>query len=168
MIYYDYGYKYLKANIGNHELVVELSLDNFMKQKTFSAKTNYLFFDENEQSWGHACGVGQSETDALQMCVNEIKAYTGVDVNFQDLYCPQRISFEKNDKNYTLYFKIIDKTIHIMTPNGVESIEIKGDVLDTILGFCKKYSGEELDARDKVFEQNDFIPIFENSFERYQ
>ena len=74
MIEYDYRYKHLQLIAGHNKIIIELSKDTMFKQTSFSVKSNLLFL-ENDETWGHAVGVGSNEQDALKMCLAEIKDY---------------------------------------------------------------------------------------------
>lgn len=110
MLQFDYGYKHLKLKINSLEIIIEISCDNTLNKMVYAAKTNYLFKDEFGD-WGHACGVGNSEDEALTMCIQEIENYLNMKINDKinkiNLNMPKRLTIQLRNDVIILY--VIDK-----------------------------------------------------------
>ena len=109
MIEYDYRYKHLQLIAGPHKIIIELSKDNMFKETSYSVKSNLLFLD-NDETWGHAVGVGNNEQDALKMCLSEIRNYLNYEFTpiLQELDMPKKFTFiYKNRFFISSYFSLI-------------------------------------------------------------
>ncbi|MBQ7467081.1 MAG: hypothetical protein IJS74_03320 [Clostridia bacterium] len=171
MLHYDYGYKHLKYVVGNVEMLIELSVDNFMEQETYSAKTDYLFYDDKEQSWGHACGVGSSEDQALKMCLGEIKDYTGINpiLSSKDDSIPQRITIENKDDIVILYYLNNNDGDNLLTLKGTETINLgEFDILTYLIKNYKQYKDCSVETEKLDTDKNiQFKSIFETMTKKY-
>ncbi len=169
MLHYDYGYKHYKLKIDEQEIFIELSIDNFMNQETYSAKTNYLFFDNNERSWGHACGVGANEENAINMCLQEVKCYTGIELPIpeEDISIPQRITIE-NKNNIDVFYNLKENESNkLLTSHGVDIISLESkDILTFVLENINKYKGCGVEL-EKVDKNIQFKNIFETLTKKY-
>ncbi|MBO5910493.1 MAG: hypothetical protein J6Q15_03180 [Clostridia bacterium] len=170
MIEYDIAYKHLGLDVGDKKIIVELSLDNMMGEKTFSATSNLLFFDSDE-TWGHACGVGETEHDALNMCINEIENYTNSNVDTNMVYetdLPKRLTFVYKKETVILYFKKVDNEYILLTSQGIIKIPNELDLIKYIDKNAKKLSKLGIKQYSKEYFQNHkFEELFENMTEKY-
>lgn len=159
---YDYAYKYLKVNVGTLTIIIELSISNMLGKLIYSASSNVSFFDDD--TWGRACGVGDTEKEALIMCLNELGLYLSTDSNFLDyeecVTFPYRITFTYNDKNFVLLFKKCGNRIELMLSCGVVHIE-ETDILKYIEENIQILSNQcEINLQSRI--KNGFYPTFED------
>lgn len=171
MLKCNYAYKHLKIKIGPLEMVVELSIDNMLGSKIYAAKTNMLFLDENE-SWGHACGVGDTEKKAVDMCLGEISKYLSNinddSLNITEINIPKRITFEYKKQPVVLYFNELANKKIILTRFGQYELGQNDEVLDYISKNIKSLSkGDISNMSNDYYVENGFCPIFNNLSSKY-
>lgn len=167
MFEYDYAYKHLMLKVKDKDIVIELSVDNMYGDKTYSAKTNLSFLDEDE-TWGKACGIGKNETAALNMCLAELERYTHSNLSANmcavvDL--PKRITFIYKKKTGVVYFKMKDG-LTLLTSSGKEQL-LNDDVLSYVKKNAKRLINESAnDENLEFYIGNDFYPTFEGISKR--
>jgi len=171
MIEFDYEYKYLKLSCNNTEIIIALSLDNSMKEITYAAKSNLLFKDQ-EGDWGHACGVGSSENEALQMCLNEICNYINCDLNscqnLQVLNITKKITLISKNKTFEYLIKENNKNTSILTNDEIISINKDIDIVNyftTNFKFLKDKGINQI-SKKKLLEKK-FLPVFDLLYSKY-
>lgn len=137
MIEYDYRYKHLQLIAGAHKMIIELSRDNMFNEISYSAKSNLLFLD-NDETWGHAVGVGGNEEDAVKMCLAEIRDYLNYEFTpiMQELNIPKKITFIYKRRTIILYIEQLDNNFSILTKNGRKNI-VKMILLSILLTILK-------------------------------
>ncbi len=170
MIEYDYGYKHLQLMAGAQEIIVELSKDTMFKETSYSAKSNLLFWDTNEEAWGHAAGVGRNEQDALKMCIGEIENYTNhnVDMNLMtEIDIPKRFTFIYKKRTGILYIKQKDNNFSILTSKGRIEV-ITDDIVEYISKKPKEFVNCSVDDySEQLFKTYNFSKPFDEMYEKY-
>ena len=170
MIEYDMAYKHLGLDVVDKKIVIELTIDNMMGKKTFSATSNFMFFDINE-TWGHACGVGETEQDALNMCIKEIHDYTNLDIDKNKIYeinLPKRLTYIYKTKTVILYVKVLDENYMLLTNKGIIQVPKKENLIKFVNNNAKKFSELSIEKCPKeYFENYKFNEIFANMTDKY-
>ena len=169
MFKYRHDYKYIKIDVNNFEIIIELSRDNTLGKMTYSAKTNLMFLDEFD-CWGHAVGVGRSEEDALEMCYNEMHNYTNQDFEYQPeiVEIPQKIVYEYKKETIVLNFEECGDKYIILTPNGKKEIVSK-NIIKTIADNQKEFASDSIPYYDeKLFTQFEFGKPFDTMTAKYE
>lgn len=168
MFKYRHDYKYLQLKINMLNIIIELSKDNTFGEMTYSAKTNVMFQDEYGD-WGHAVGVGQTEKDALDMCINEIRDYVkqNFSLQFKNVSIPQKFVYDFKNNIIVLNINENNGEYTILTPNGSKNIG-KVNIVETINKRAKEFSQYNVPEYSKeLFEQFGFKKTFDALTEKY-
>jgi hypothetical protein len=170
MLKYCFCYNYIKLNC--NDIVIQLSKDNTCGKLIFSAKTNVLFKDEYGD-WGHACGVGNSEEKALEMCLNEIANYIKTDVeqplSIETLIIPKKFTFIYKDKAIILFIQNCNDNQVILTNNSKIYIDNDVNVIEFINKNKRKFLDKGVtDTSNEFFAKNKFGIIFDNMSKKFQ
>lgn len=137
---YSFSYKYLKIKNGKENFIIECSYDTMLGKKVYAAKTNLLFKDEFGD-WGHACGVGKSEEEAVNGCCNEINEYINTNFtyeqikNCQDDDLLKKIVIEKHNKPIEIFYKQENNNVDCFCKDKTD--------LKTVLYACKMVGIED-------------------------
>ena len=173
MIEYDYRYKHLQLIAGNCKIIIELSKDNMFKEINYSAKSNLLFLD-NDETWGHAVGVGSSEEDALKMCYKELEQYLGLTFdksitdNISILDIPKQITIENKTDIIILLVKTENNHQVILTNQGKIIIGQDVNIIDYLNKNIKLFINKGINnSSDEFLELNEFSPIFNRLSSKY-
>ena len=162
---YNLTYKYYIVKTQNKDIIIELSYDNTMNKEVFSAKTNTKFMDENGDRF-RACGIGDNETDALEMCLNEIKEFYDSNINVsmvKEIDLPFKISVEIKSNIATCYFKKKNNQLLILTDKNLFELPLIDNIVLTIEKNLKFINGSEYKNFTKEYLQdNDFYPVFDS------
>ncbi len=171
MFEYDHGYRYIKTNVNNKTIIIELSKDNMFGKIGYSAKTN-LYFLDTDGTWGAACGIGKDEKSALDMCVNELNQYLGTSGNtslnlkFEEADLPKRVTFVYKDKTSVIFYKNLSNNIMLLTENGQISIQNQ-DIIKYISKNVRNLINQGVNEKCKdFFEKNNFYPKFDDLTKR--
>lgn len=167
-IEYDYRYKYLRLIVGGEEIIIELSKDTMLKETTYSAKSNLLFFDADE-TWGRAVGVGSNEQAALDMCLKEIKNYLKCEFvsNFKEVNLPQKFTYINKRKTIILYFEQNGNNFSILTPKGRKEI-VTDSIVDYITKNPKEFKNDSVDNYSpQLFNMYNFSEPFDAKAKKY-
>lgn len=168
MIEYDYRYKHLLLIAGGEEIIIELSKDTMLKETTYSAKSNLLFFDADE-TWGRAVGVGSNEQAALDMCLKEIKNYLNCEFvsNFKEVDLPQKFTYIYKRKTIILYFEQNGNNFSILTPKGRKEI-VTDSIVDYITKNPKEFKNDSVDNYSpQLFNMYHFSEPFDAKAKKY-
>lgn len=168
MIEYDYRYKHLLLIAGGEEIIIELSKDTMLKETTYSAKSNLLFFDADE-TWGRAVGVGSNEQAALDMCLKEIKNYLKCEFvsNFKEVDLPQKFTYIYKRKTIILYFEQNGNNFSILTPKGRKEI-VTDSIVDYITKNPKEFKNDSVDNYSpQLFNMYNFSEPFDAKAKKY-
>jgi len=174
---FNYCYKYYLLQTNENRLIIELSYDNTLQTPAYSAKTNIVFMDD-EGDIGHACGVGRSEKEALEMCIRELteiypnlnkyniekyKTIGEIDLSkLTEISLPVKISIDLKNVITTCYFKKEDKNLLVLTDVDKFYLPIEKDVLYTLEKHINEIGVSELKNFTKEYLiNNDFYPTFE-------
>ena len=167
-IEYDYRYKHLLLIAGGEEIIIELSKDTMLKETTYSAKSNLLFFDADE-TWGRAVGVGSNEQAALDMCLKEIKNYLKCEFvsNFKEVDLPQKFTYIYKRKTIILYFEQNGNNFSILTPKGRKEI-VTDSIVDYITKNPKEFKNDSVDNYSpQLFNMYNFSEPFDAKAKKY-
>lgn len=167
-IEYDYRYKHLLLIAGGKEIIIELSKDTMLKETTYSAKSNLLFFDADE-TWGRAVGVGSNEQAALDMCLKEIKNYLKCEFvsNFKEVDLPQKFTYIYKRKTIILYFEQNGNNFSILTPKGRKEI-VTDSIVDYITKNPKEFKNDSVDNYSpQLFNMYNFSEPFDAKAKKY-
>ena len=167
-IEYDYRYKHLLLIAGGEEIIIELSKDTMLKETTYSAKSNLLFFDADE-TWGRAVGVGSNEQAALDMCLKEIKNYLKCEFvsNFKEVNLPQKCTYIYKRKTIILYFEQNGNNFSILTPKGRKEI-VTDSIVDYITKNPKEFKNDSVDNYSpQLFNMYNFSEPFDAKAKKY-
>lgn len=167
-IEYDYRYKHLRLIVGGEEIIIELSKDTMLKETTYSAKSNLLFFDADE-TWGRAVGVGSNEQAALDMCLKEIKNYLKCEFvsNFKEVDLPQKFTYIYKRKTIILYFEQNGNNFSILTPKGRKEI-VTDSIVDYITKNPKEFKNDSVDNYSpQLFNMYNFSEPFDAKAKKY-
>ena len=167
-IEYDYRYKHLLLIAGGEEIIIELSKDTMLKETTYSAKSNLLFFDADE-TWGRAVGVGSNEQAALDMCLKEIKNYLNCEFvsNFKEIDLPQMFTYIYKRKTIILYFEQNGNNFSILTPKGRKEI-VAYSIVDYITKNPKEFKNDSVDNYSpQLFNMYNFSEPFDAKTKKY-
>ncbi len=167
-IEYDYRYKHLLLIAGGEEIIIELSKDTMLKEITYSAKSNLLFFDADE-TWGRAVGVGSNEQAALDMCLKEIKNYLNCEFvsNFKEVDLPQKFTYIYKRKTIILYFEQNGNNFSILTPKGRKEI-VTDSIVDYITKNPKEFKNDSVDNYSpQLFNMYHFSEPFDAKTKKY-
>lgn len=167
-IEYDYRYKHLRLIAGGEEIIIELSKDTMLKETTYSAKSNLLFFDADE-TWGRAVGVGSNEQAALDMCLKEIKNYLKCEFvsNFKEVDLPQKFTYIYKRKTIILYFEQNGNNFSILTPKGRKEI-VTDSIVDYITKNPKEFKNDSVDNYSpQLFNMYNFSEPFDAKAKKY-
>lgn len=168
MIEYDYRYKHLQLIAGAHKMIIELSRDNMFNEISYSAKSNLLFLD-NDETWGHAVGVGGKEEDAVKMCLAEIRDYLNYEFTpiMQELNIPKKITFIYKRRTIILYIEQLDNNFSILTKNGRKNI-ITDDIVEYIANNPKEFINDSVDNySEQLFKMHNFSKPFDAMTKKY-
>ena len=167
-IEYDYRYKHLLLIAGGEEIIIELSKDTMLKETTYSAKSNLLFFDADE-TWGRAVGVGSNEQAAIDMCLKEIKNYLKCEFvsNFKEVNLPQKFTYIYKRKTIILYFEQNGNNFSILTPKGRKEI-VTDSIVDYITKNPKEFKNDSVDNYSpQLFNMYNFSEPFDAKAKKY-
>lgn len=167
-IEYDYRYKHLLLIAGGEEIIIELSKDTMLKETTYSAKSNLLFFDADE-TWGRAVGVGSNEQAALDMCLKEIKNYLKCEFvsNFKEVDLPKKFTYIYKRKTIILYFEQNGNNFSILTPKGRKEI-VTDSIVDYITKNPKEFKNDSVDNYSpQLFNMYNFSEPFDAKAKKY-
>lgn len=167
-IEYDYRYKHLLLIAGGEEIIIELSKDTMLKETTYSAKSNLLFFDADE-TWGRAVGVGNNEQAALDMCLKEIKNYLKCEFvsNFKEVDLPKKFTYIYKRKTIILYFEQNGNNFSILTPKGRKEI-VTDSIVDYITKNPKEFKNDSVDNYSpQLFNMYNFSEPFDAKAKKY-
>lgn len=167
-IEYDYRYKHLLLIAGGEEIIIELSKDTMLKETTYSAKSNFLFFDADE-TWGRAVGVGSNEQAALDMCLKEIKNYLKCEFvsNFKEVDLPQKFTYIYKRKTIILYIEQNGDNFSILTPKGRKEI-VADSIVDYITKNPKEFKNDSVDNYSpQLFNMHNFSEPFGVKAKKY-
>ncbi len=167
-IEYDYRYKHLLLIAGGEEIIIELSKDTMLKETTYSAKTNLLFFGADE-TWGRAVGVGSNEQSALDMCLKEIKNYLKCEFvsNFKKVDLPQKFTYIYKRKTIILYIEQNGNNFSILTPKGRKEI-VTDSIVDYITKNPKEFKNDSVDSYSpQLFNMYNFSEPFDAKAKKY-
>lgn len=167
-IEYDYRYKHLLLIAGGEEIIIELSKDTMLKETTYSAKSNLLFFDADE-TWGRAVGVGSNEQAALDMCLKEIKNHLNCEFvsNFKEVDLPQKFTYIYKRKTIILYFEQNGNNFSILTPKGRKEI-VTDSIVDYITKNPKEFKNDSVDNYSpQLFNMYNFSEPFDAKAKKY-
>lgn len=167
-IEYDYRYKHLLLIAGGEEIIIELSKDTMLKETTYSAKSNLLFFDADE-TWGRAVGVGGNEQAALDMCLKEIKNYLKCEFvsNFKEVDLPKKFTYIYKRKTIILYFEQNGNNFSILTPKGRKEI-VTDSIVDYITKNPKEFKNDSVDNYSpQLFNMYNFSEPFDAKAKKY-
>lgn len=168
MFKYRYNYKYLNLKIKSLNIVIELAKDNTLGNTSYSAKTNLMFKDEYGD-WGHAVGVGNSEQDALKMCLAEIREYLNQEFSplLEELNIPTKIIFEYKKKTIVLNIEQLDNSFSILTTNGRKNI-ITDNIVEYIANNPKEFINDSVDNYcEQLFKMHNFSKPFDAMTKKY-
>lgn len=167
-IEYDYRYKHLLLIAGGEEIIIELSKDTMLKETTYSAKSNLLFFDADE-TWGRAVGVGSNEQVALDMCLKEIKNYLNCEFvsKFKEVDLPKKFTYIYKRKTIILYFEQNGNNFSILTPKGLKEI-VTDSIVDYITKNPKEFKNDSVDNYlPQLFNIYNFSEPFDAKAKKY-
>jgi len=174
MFKYNFSYKYFKLKYKNLNLIIELSKDNTLGKMIYSAKTNYMFRDKSGD-WGHACGVGSNEDEALKMCLGEVREFLEIDNNSKladflfNTYLPQKVVFLNESNAIVLFAQNVNKNIEILTSCGIKEIDLQTDLIDFLTKNIKEYCSIGVkDTSSKFLTEHHFENIFDNLTCKYE
>lgn len=168
MIEYDYRYKHLQLIAGAHKMIIELSRDNMFNEISYSAKSNLLFLD-NDETWGHAVGVGGNEEDAVKMCLAEIRDYLNYEFTpiMKELNIPKKITFIYKRRTIILYIEQLDNNFSILTKNGRKNI-ITDNIVEYIADNPKEFINDSVDNySEQLFKMHNFSKPFDAMTKKY-
>ena len=168
MIEYDYRYKHLQLITGAHKMIIELSRDNMFNEISYSAKSNLLFLD-NDETWGHAVGVGRNEEDAVKMCLAEIRDYLNYEFTpiMQELNIPKKITFIYKRRTIILYIEQLDNNFSILTKNGRKNI-VTNNIVEYIANNPKEFINDSVDNySEQLFKMHNFSKPFDAMTKKY-
>lgn len=169
MIEYDYSYKYIQLTAGSEKIIIELSKDNMFGEMSYAAKSNLLFFD-NDETWGHAVGVGSNEQEALNMCFSEIKNYLNYEFPLitQEVEMPQKFTFIYKRQTVVLYIENCGNDYSILTSKGRKNI-ITEDIVEFISRNPKEFVKISLDDfSEEFFRIYGFKKPFDAMIKKYK
>ncbi len=171
MLKYCYTYKYIKIKYNEKEIVIAISKDTMLSSTSFTAQSNILFYDTDEESWGHASGVGKDEYSALNMCHKEICKYLNTTKNLLDnsktTEFPKKITI--SNKGNTIIFLLTDKDgIEILTNKGKINLSPNTSIIKYLEKNIKSLSNLGIVSEDIEFlKNNGYDLLFEQTFEKY-
>jgi hypothetical protein len=185
---YNLYYKYYKLLIAENEYIISLGIDNTLtgEKATPSARSNVLFYEKNEGSFGHAAGIGETEEDALKMCVWEIKQYlsgkSGVEYTpkpdfkntdisaLNEVVLPYKfVGIIDKDNTATVLFKRESNGLIILTDKGALTLRMEKDILTTLCNNIDKFKESDIDkATEKYLKSHSFFPTFEATFKKHK
>ena len=139
-------------------------------ENIYSAKTNFLYQDEYGD-YGHACGLGSNEQQALQMCVGEIQKYEkSTDIDIADLVeinLLKEFNFYNKNTLVTLFISNNKDNNVIFWQDYKIELDKKIDVKNYILTNYKLLTNKNIPN----FEKSNFVKsnpqlVFENHFNK--
>lgn len=173
---YYFGYKYLKFNLNNKDFIIELAYDNTFGKGSFLAGTNILFLDEDE-TFGHATGIGKDESSAFNMCIQEIENYLASEldqrvefenIQFEEIEMPKRMTVLDGMNDTTFYIKDFSDNIQVLTDSGVYRFSKEKTIEKTVEKNLKKLLGSNaLNLTKEYLKSHDFYPTFEDTIEKF-
>lgn len=135
---------------------------------SYSAKSNLLFLD-NDETWGHAVGVGGNEEDAVKMCLAEIRDYLNYEFTpiMQELNIPKKITFIYKRRTIILYIEQLDNNFSILTKNGRKNI-VTNDIVEYIANNPKEFVNDSVDNySEQLFKMYNFNKPFDAMTKKY-
>lgn len=165
---YDYGYRHLQIMIDRLKIIVELSEDTMLNGKTFCAKSDLMFQDE-QGDWGHAVGVGSNEQDALDMCLSEIRDYLKHDFTpvMQEIDLPKRFTYIYKKRTIVLQIEQSENNFSILTPYGRKNINTD-NIVEYISKNQKEFKKDSVDDySEELFKKYNFKKPFDTLTQKY-
>lgn len=165
---YDYGYKHLQIMINRFKIIIEFSEDTMLNGKTFCAKSDLMFQDE-QGDWGHAVGVGNNEQDAFDMCLSEIRDYLKHDFTpvLQEIDLPKRFTYLYKKRTIVLYIEQSENNVSILTPHGRKNIATD-NIVEYISKTPKEFINDSVDDYSEgFFKKYNFKKPFDALTQKY-
>lgn len=172
MLKYNYSYKYVNFKNDDVNIIIQLSFDNIIGKGIYAAKTNILFKDEYGD-WGHACGIGDTEEEALSMCIGEINSYLTnfniVSDNLTEIKLPKKFIFLDKKQTIVLYITNKNDNQIILTSKDKVIIDKNINIVLYITKNKKQFLHKSIENLSlKFFNKYELDNIFDNMSTKFE